>query len=154
MSVSKQNYFYSIGCTLLRNKQSGGGFVLLKPFLIIIIIIIIITCLLAQLHIIYQQQQRGRYLRSLLLIGYWICAVSSSSIRVVHDQKWIVTGIIDKRQFPKTKNKVYSWRGPPWTMMRSSKELVYRPQWSHPWTSSVDDNEEWTIQLSIQRTDE
>ena len=66
MSVSKQNYFYSIGCTLLRNKQSRGGIVLLKPFLIIIIIII--TCLLAQLHIIYQQQQRGRYLRSLLLL--------------------------------------------------------------------------------------
>ena len=88
------------------------------------------------------------------MIGYWICAVSSSSRRVVHDQKWIVTGIIDKRQFPRTKNKVYSWRGPPWTMVRSSVELVYRPQWSHPWTSSVDDNEEWTIQSSIQRTDE
>ena len=88
------------------------------------------------------------------MIGYWICAVSSSSRRVVHDQKWIVTGIIGKRQFPRTKNKVYSWRGPPWTMVRSSVELVYRPQWSHPWTSSMDDNEEWTIQSSIQRTDE
>ena len=59
-----------------------------------------------------------------------------------------------KTEFPKTKNKVYSWRGPPWTMMRSSVELVYRLQWSHPWTSSMDDNEEWTIQSSIQRTDE
>ena len=39
-----------------------------------------------------------------------------------------------KTEYPKTKNKVYSWRGPPWTMMRSSKELVYRPRWSHPWT--------------------
>ena len=59
-----------------------------------------------------------------------------------------------KTEFPKTKNKVYGWRGPPWTMVRSSVELAYRPQWSHPWTSSVDDNEEWTIQSSTQRTDE
>ena len=59
-----------------------------------------------------------------------------------------------KTEFSKTKNKVYSWRGPPWTMMGSSVELVYRPQWSHPWTSSMNDNEEWTIQSSIQRTDE
>ena len=34
-------------------------------------------------------------------------SVSSSSIRVVHDQKYMVTGIVDKRQFSKTKNKVY-----------------------------------------------
>ena len=39
-----------------------------------------------------------------------------------------------KTEFPKTKNKVYNWRGPPWMMMRSSVELVYWLQWSHPWT--------------------
>ena len=90
------------------------------------------------------------------VIGYWICAISSSSIRIVHDQKWTMSGIIDKEtdKVSLDKNMVYSWRGPPWTMMRSSVEFVYRLQWSRPWTLSMDNNEKWTIQSSIQRTDE
>ena len=85
------------------------------------------------------------------VIGYWICAVSSSSIRIVHDQEWTMSRIIDKEtdKVSLDKNMVYSWRGPPWTMMRSSVEFVYRLQWT-----SMDDNEKWTIQSSIQRTDE
>ena len=90
------------------------------------------------------------------VIGYWICAVSSSSIRIVHNQKWTMSGIIDKKTDTVSldKNMVYSWQGPPWMMIRSSVEFVYRLQWSRPWMLSMDDNEKWTIQSSIQRTDE
>ena len=90
------------------------------------------------------------------MIGYWIWAVSSLSIRIVHNQKWTMSGIIDGKtdKVSLDQNMVYSWRGPPWTIIRSSVEFVYRLQWSRPWTTSMDDNEEWTIQSSIQRTDE
>ena len=93
----------------------------------------------------------------LVLIGYWeICFVSNSSIGIVHDQERTMSGIITKEtnKVSLDKNMVYSWRGPPWTIIRSSVEVVYRLQWSRPWTLSMDDDEKWTIQSSIQRTDE
>ena len=73
-----------------------------------------------------------------------------------------MSGIITKEtnKVSLDKNMVYSWRGPPLTIIRSSVEVAYRLQWSRPWTmtrngqSSMDDDEEWTIPSSIQRTDE
>ena len=82
--------------------------------------------------------------------------ISNSSIRIVHDQEWTMSRIITKETNKASldKNMVYSWRGPPWTIIRSSVEVAYRLQWSRPWTLSMDDDEEWTIPSSIQRTDE
>ena len=93
----------------------------------------------------------------LVLIKYWeICFVFNSSIGIVHDQERTMSGIITKEtnKVSLDKNMVYSWRGPPWTIIRSSVVVVYRLQWSRPWTLSMDNEEKWTIQLSIQRTDE
>ena len=74
-----------------------------------------------------------------ILIGYWICAVSSSSIRVVHDQKWIVTGIIDKRlsflrlRIKYTVDEVLlgRWWGRPWNLSIDHIEAIYGRR---PWT--------------------
>ena len=62
--------------------------------------------------------------------------ISNSSIGIIHDQERTMSGIITKEtnKVSFDKNMVYSWRGPPWTIIRSSVAVVYRLLWSRPWT--------------------